>query len=184
MSKVFATSDHHFGHKAICKYRDRFKTPDEHDEYIMEQYKKVIGKRDTVYFLGDIAFTEEGLDKIATLPGHKRLIMGNHCFQHYKGYQDKIFEVFEEVMGSKKYKGVWLTHIPIHPEELRSNYCIHGHGHTFELADTRYQSVCLEITDYKPVEIKDVIAELARKNPEYEKARIELRESRFKREEM
>jgi len=184
MSKVFTTSDYHFGHKAICKYRDQFKTPDEHDEYIMEQFRKVVGKRDLTYFLGDMAFTEEGLDKIATLPGRKRLIMGNHCFQHYKGYQSKVFEVFEEVLGSKKYKGAWLTHIPIHPDELRGNYCIHGHGHTFELDDSRYQSVCLEITDYKPVEIKDVIAELAQKNPEYEKARIEQKESRFQREEM
>jgi calcineurin-like phosphoesterase family protein len=169
MSKVWLSSDYHFGHKAICKYRDQFKTPAEHDEHIMEEFCKVVGKRDITYFLGDMAFTEEGLEKIATLPGRKRLIMGNHCFQHYKGTKARIAEVFDEVYGSKKYKGVWLTHIPIHESELRGNYCIHGHGHDFEVDDDRYISVCLEKTDYKPVEFKDVFAKLAERCPDYEK---------------
>ncbi len=170
MSNIYAISDLHFGHKNICNFRP-FETRVEHEDVIMENYKRIIRKRDTVLFLGDIAFTDEGLEKIATLPGRKILIQGNHCFQFYTGDIRKIYDVFDKVLGSYKRWGVWFTHIPIHPSELRGNYNFHGHTHNSSIEDTRYLNLCLEKTDYKPVAVKPLIEKIKLDNPDYEEKR-------------
>jgi calcineurin-like phosphoesterase family protein len=60
------------------------------------------------------------------------------------------------VAGIIKYKGFWLSHAPIHPEELRGKPNIHGHVHTNTLNDSRYFNASLENIGYKPVSIEEV----------------------------
>ena len=52
---VYFTSDLHIGHRSICKYREHFKTADEHDLYWIEKIE-TLGKRDILYILGDFMF--------------------------------------------------------------------------------------------------------------------------------
>ena len=82
MSKVFVTSDWHLGHKNILKYRPEFTSIKEHNDTIINNYLDIVTKRDVVYFLGDIAFSKEGLELVKELPGDKRLILGNHDTEH------------------------------------------------------------------------------------------------------
>jgi len=178
MSRVFGTSDWHLGHKAICKYRKQFKNITEHDQALIDNYKRVVGKRDTCYFFGDICFTDESLDLLRDLPGRKILIMGNHDGQNMKD-KKRLWEVFDDIIASKSYKGVWLTHVPFHDSELRSKYCIHGHTHSASVDDSRYFNICVEKTDFTPILLKDVIEGLKEANPEYEKARLQKLEDRF-----
>ncbi len=151
MSNVYFTSDWHLGHRNILKYRgERFKTIEEHDNAFIDAFNSVVGKRDTVFFLGDIAFTEEGLEKIGKLRycAKKVLYLGNHDTLPAESY----LKYFDEVHAFRSYKGYWLTHCPIHPTEMRRRKgCIHGHLHANYLADSTYFDVSPEKHDFKLV---------------------------------
>lgn len=163
--------DMHFGHRNICKFRPEFATPEEHEEHFIETWNKTITKGgDRIFVLGDAAFTLEGLHKFKRLNGRKILIRGNHDelpTQMYLAY-------FEEVYGIIKYKGAWLSHAPIHPDELRGCVNIHGHVHSATIhrevwerdddgspwmrrePDPNYINACPENIGYAPVLFKDL----------------------------
>lgn len=126
MSAVYFLSDLHLGHKNICKFRPGFTSVEEHNALIKENYHKRVTKRDTVYFLGDVAFDAESLADVKTWAGAKKiLIAGNHCLDHFS--MKDLVEAYDEVYSLKKYKEFWLSHAPIHPDELRGKINIHGH---------------------------------------------------------
>ena len=83
MSKIFFTSDLHFGHKNILKFTKPrpFATIEEHDQAIINNWNSVVNRDDTVYVLGDIAMNMDPdvlENHLECLNGHKRLILGNH----------------------------------------------------------------------------------------------------------
>ncbi len=158
MSKVYYTSDLHWGHRAILKYRgDSFKTIEEHDQVFVDNFNKVVNKRDTVFFLGDIAFTEEGLKNMEKLRHcHKKILyLGNHDTLP----TEKYLEYFDEVHALRSYKNFWLSHCPIHPQEMRNRKGnIHGHLHDSVLEDPlkQYFDVSPEKHDYQLVDFEDI----------------------------
>ena len=154
MSKAYFTADWHLGHRNILKYRPNFKSIEEHDTTIFSNYTNIVKKRDIVYFLGDICFDKTYLDKLRNLPGRKVLVLGNHDTEHLS-VSDLLF-AFDEIISLKSYKGFWLSHAPIHPEELRGKLNIHGHTHYGKIKDTRYINVCVEQTYYAPIELHDI----------------------------
>ena len=80
MSKIYVIGDFHWGHENILKYRPQFKTIEEHDNFIVDNFNKTVTKRDTVYFMGDILFTNESFQLLKKLRwcNKKVLILGNH----------------------------------------------------------------------------------------------------------
>lgn len=160
MSRLMVIADMHLGHKAICKYRPQFNTAKEHDDFIIANYKKVITKRDTVYFLGDIAFSREAADRLDELPGYKILILGNHDTDRGRDESKYLISKFDRIYGSLSKKGCWWTHIPIHPDELRGEFNISGHIHNKTLEDPRYANVSLENTNYFPADFREIKASL------------------------
>ncbi|MFD2878778.1 hypothetical protein ACFTAO_26970 [Paenibacillus rhizoplanae] len=59
MSKVYFTSDHHFGHKLIIDFESRpFGDADEMDKVMISNWNAVVGKEDTVFHLGDFFLQE------------------------------------------------------------------------------------------------------------------------------
>lgn len=126
MSAVYFLSDLHINHKNICKFRTGFTSVEEHNALIKENYHKRVTKRDIAYFLGDVAFDRESLADVKTWIGAKKiLICGNHDLDHHT--MKDIVEAFDEVYSLKKYKEFWLSHAPIHSDELRGKVNIHGH---------------------------------------------------------
>jgi len=156
--------DLHFGHKNIQKFRKDmgFANELEHRHYVMEQWNKTVTKRDKVYVLGDACFTMEAIEDIGNLNGTKILIRGNHDNLNTSDY----LKVFKEVEGIVRYKHAWLTHAPIHPDELRGKVNIHGHVHCASIDDNRYENVCLENVNYKPIEWFELIEKKKRTNCE------------------
>lgn len=56
MSKIFFTSDLHFGHKNILSYDNRpFLTTEVNDEAIIKKWNDKVGIEDTVWILGDVS---------------------------------------------------------------------------------------------------------------------------------
>lgn len=147
---VYFCSDLHFGHKGIDKFRPFVTSCTDNEQQIISDWIAVITKRDTVYVLGDAAFTTEACDLFKELPGEKFLVRGNHDKLDTTYY----LKSFKQVFGLLKYKEFWLSHAPIHPDGLRGRINLHGHVHyssvqtkyTYggETEDTRYFNCCVE----------------------------------------
>lgn len=125
MSCIYFIGDLHFGHKNISVFRDEFSSEGDHREHLIHLWNRTITKRDIVYVMGDAAFTTEGLGSIGYLEGTKILVRGNHDLLPTEAY----LEHFQQVYGMYRYKGLWLTHAPIHPTELYGRSNVHGHCH-------------------------------------------------------
>lgn len=164
MSTVRFIADLHLGHTNMAIKRG-FTTVEEHDEHIIAQWNSVVSKRDVTYILGDVTMEKSApYALLARLNGIKHVVMGNHDRR-----QDvrKLLEYVESVGGMVSYKGVILTHCPIHPMELeyRFNKNIHGHIHDkqvmiedqgYERPDNRYICVSCERVDYKPKTLEEL----------------------------
>jgi len=137
---VWFCSDLHFGHKNIQKFRPFVVDEVDNRQQITDCWKEVVTKRDDVYVLGDAAFTMEALQFFKELPGRKFLIRGNHDCLDTSAY----LKVFSQVYGLFKYKEFWLSHAPIHPNELRGKVNLHGHVHYQTIEDVRYFNCCVE----------------------------------------
>lgn len=173
---VYFTSDLHLGHKAICKYRTKFATTKEHDDYIIDKILS-LGKRDILFVLGDFLFDGEHYDEYIQRLSKKKcrikLVMGNHDSK--KLYNESIFEMQLPLFS---YKGMWISHCPIHPGELRGRLKnVHGHLHLEKVKramynwesdvndlyvdDPRYFNVNLDVNNYEFVD-----AEIIKNNEE------------------
>lgn len=81
MSKIFVTSDTHFGHDREFLWGPRgFTNYLDHDEYIIKQWNSVVGFEDIVYHLGDVMLgdNEYGMNCLRQLNGIIYIIPGNH----------------------------------------------------------------------------------------------------------
>ena len=177
MSKNFwVISDTHFNHEAILGFEhdgkkrgDDFDTAQEMDERIIDNWNRVVMPGDHVYHLGDVLF---GLDKDewmnrhwSRLHGKKRLIVGNH--DNIKslargGWFSKI-----ELWRQFREFGLVLTHVPIHESGLYNNrhgdktdqktfLNVHGHIHYQKSPTKHHKCVCVEQTNYAPVNLEDL----------------------------
>ena len=107
--------------------------------------------------LGDMAFDLEALEMISKLPGIKHLILGNHDKEKKRNISiQNLVNAYHDIHGFMRYKEFWLSHCPIHFDELRGRYLVHGHTHNHLINDPRYLNVCLEQTDYKPISLEQV----------------------------
>lgn len=158
MSVVYITSDLHLGHKSITRFRTEFSSQKEHEDCILNGILSTVRPRDVLYILGDCAFNQEGLNLLKAVPCRMRLILGNHDTDRSLNIKDWVGSgVFEEIHSLWKYKKAWLSHAPIHPQELRGRINIHGHVHQATIDDPRYVNVCVENTGYKPVNYQEII---------------------------
>jgi calcineurin-like phosphoesterase family protein len=98
------------------------------------------------------------------LNGVKHVVLGNHDRRQDVSH---LLQHVESVAGMIQYKGIMLTHAPIHPMELeyRFNKNIHGHIHNkvvmkmldgWEVIDERYFCVSCEQVDYKPKTLEEL----------------------------
>jgi hypothetical protein len=73
-----------------------------------------------------------------------------------KLHMKDLVNVYDKIYSLYKYKEFWLSHCPIHPEELRGKKNIHGHTHYHNIDDSRYFNVSMENIEYKPVNIDEI----------------------------
>lgn len=175
MSKTWVYSDPHFGHKNICKFTNQDGTPlrpwddvDKMNEEMIEWYNELVDDADRVYILGDVAFSAAHMrNSVGRLKGRKCLVPGNHEPKKMRQYID----LFDDVRGYVQRNGFIMSHIPIHPESLgRWRLNIHGHthantvkdmfgNHELQSDDKRYYCACVERTNYRPIELDQILSE-------------------------
>ena len=172
MTATYFGSDWHINHDNICNFREQFKTVQEHNEFIFDNYCSVVRPKDHAYLTGDIGFNVEALHLIKKLPGIKHLVMGNHDKEKKRNIRlQDLVDTFHDIHGFLRYKEFWLSHCPIHPDELRNRFNIHGHTHYHNINDPRYLNISMENIDFKPISLEEVRAIFESRSDEINKLR-------------
>ncbi len=172
---VWVTSDLHFYHKNILKYSAKtrpYSDVSEMNESIQLEWNTNVHPDDTVYILGDVAFSnaQQAAAILCRLNGRKVLIRGNHDAKLVK--QPDFCQFFENIYDyyELNYEGfkVVMFHFPI----IEWNNChrgsilLHGHlhGNPSGLEQFRAFDVGLDATGKVVSKLDDIISlALARK---------------------
>ncbi len=157
---TFFTSDLHLGHYGATKFRPEFKEGDTfyHDSFIVDSINSKVAKRDKLFILGDLAFSLKGMKAAeGILCQNVELILGNHDKYPVQKYLSMGFKVH----GFRGYREFWLSHCPIHPNEMyRKVGNIHGHIHSSSnsnpIQDSRYINVNVDMNQYRPVRFETI----------------------------
>lgn len=160
--KRWITADTHFGHFNIIGYCGRpFTSSEEMDQTMIDNWNSIVAPNDIVWHLGDFSF---GKGSLLNLPGIVSQLNGDIIL--YRGNHDRQTRTwylragFKELIGGEYYeieKNVLLSHKP-YPTKF-PNINIHGHVH--ELMHMKelgvYYCVCVEQTNYTPVDLDELI---------------------------
>lgn len=152
---IFVTSDLHLNDPHALSLRPQFQTLEEHDNFVIEHYNKVVGKDDLVYILGDVGYRPK--DQLSTLcrqlNGRKILLIGNHDQLTKKDYINMGFiDVFDHPIYYNN--NVIFSHEPV-KEAFHNPWILnlHGHIHNGKLNIRNYFNVNIEMNGYRPLEI-------------------------------
>jgi len=162
--KTFVFSDPHFGHLKMALKRG-FESIEEHDQFLIENWNRVVRKGDTVWILGDITMEKKAFYYIlGKLNGVKRVVGGNHD-KPKPSHTEELLKYVNTIVGCyiDKKKRMVMTHIPIHPSQFEHKYDvnIHGHVHDEPIDDERYFNVSAEAIDYTPILLEDILSKYA-----------------------
>lgn len=166
---IWITSDTHYNHNNIIKYSDRpFSNTLEMNECLRDNWNETVKPGDIVYNLGDVYignYPDENYSTerfLSSLHGRKRLILGNHD----NGLDDVLRRSFQKITMWRMFKefGLMLSHVPLHPGSFRHKCSLNVHGHLHKnivthedgTPDDRYLNVCVEKTDYKPINLDEL----------------------------
>ena len=166
MRDIWVTSDTHFNHNNIIKYCDRpFADADEMNEALIENWNSVVKDGDIVYHLGDVYMGGKIEPILRRLKGRKRLILGNHD----NGKNPLLQKCFQKILMWRMFPelGLLLTHVPVHESSLYRGgkgsgkppiklLNIHGHIHQNKSPSRDHWCVCVEHTDYTPINIEEL----------------------------
>lgn len=139
-SKLFFTSDTHFGHSNIIKMCDRpFSSVEKMDETMIKNWNDKVGTDDIVFHLGDFAVGGAGVwrSTLERLNGHKILILGNHDMKNYReGYSQYFDFVTHQMQIRIGDRCVYLNHNPflcyggVYREDEKKVWQLFGHVHS------------------------------------------------------
>ena len=122
-ANTYLIGDFHWGHESVARRRG-FASADEHDLALYDQCMKQLRTKDHLIVVGDISSgkTEDhALEIIASLPGTKELVTGNHdsvSAIHVNGprNQRKFLDVFQSVTEYRRIRSrrrsVLVSHYP------------------------------------------------------------------------
>lgn len=157
-------ADWHFGHQNILAYcRRPWRTTDKMDHDLVKLHNSVVKPKDTVYVLGDV--TLRGPDKkdwlrkiLGRMNGTKILIFGNHDNWHWQHYLDVGFQSCHTFFELHHVGGmIHLCHDPARAQD-KSKLWICGHLHNTAFnAPSHIAIVSVELTEYKPVPIENIV---------------------------
>lgn len=146
MSNVYFSGDGHIGHQSILKYMPERPYATEldttaHDKWLIDLWQKTIGKRDRIYFAGDLTFykSEEARRLLERLSGEKYLAVGNHdsSIKPHSNYFRKVAQIMEITIKPsmcdclQEDLQIVLCHYPLldWPGKHQGAIMLHGHCH-------------------------------------------------------
>ncbi|WP_101794995.1 metallophosphoesterase family protein [Porphyrobacter sp. TH134] len=156
---AFVIADLHLGDERVAKARG-FDNAAAMTETLTARWNRTVSECDTVYVLGDVA-KRGHLSPIDALRGEKHLVCGNADDLRAVA----AAEVFTTLSVARWLPGIMLTHIPVHPSQLREG-CInvHGHLHRASIPDDRYRCVSIDQTGFAPVPLRSLVSAVAQEH--------------------
>ena len=171
-SKVWVTSDNHFGHANIMLYEDRIArlrttSLEQHDNELIKRWNSKVGKNDLVLILGDFSFRDAKgtMELLNQLNGDKVLIRGNHdIYLNDKRFNKSLFKAIYDYKEIK-YKGqeIVLMHYPILDFKHQSRVnnpavLLFGHIHSNKMMMPKHSfNVGVDVNNYYPVDLEIAI---------------------------
>ena len=175
---IFFTSDTHFGHTNVIKYSNRpFKSVQEMDENLIDNWNETVKQSDTVYHLGDFSFYDEEriVAILKRLNGNKTFLKGNHDKKIWRSSEAK--NIFKEML---EYKEIYVQDrdavggkrmiVMCHYPMITWNKCHHGaymlHGHCHHNLKYPFPARIMDVGvdgkgyDYSPVSYEQVKAHM------------------------
>jgi calcineurin-like phosphoesterase family protein len=164
---VLFTSDHHFGHAAARGfYRRPFASAADMHEAMVGRWNAVVRPEDEVWHLGDFAVRQPARQVrslLEALNGHKHLVVGNNddaavslcaAWQSVQTYAELVFDGVRLV----------LCHYPFRSwrDMGRGAINLHGHSHGRLKPLPRQFDVGVDVWDFRPVHLADIMARGAR----------------------
>lgn len=162
MQKVFFVSDTHFNHIGLLKLRPQFKSLEEMNETIVENWNRVVRRGDRVYHLGDVALgrPEDAVPILERLNGEIYLVRGNHdtvakhrlCREFFIWIKDYDFLTVGE-------QGIVLCHYALKTwDKMHYNtWQLHGHSHGSLKPDGSLQhDVGVDCNKFSPIEFEAI----------------------------
>jgi len=160
---LYVTADTHWNHARIPEFEPvRTQLPLDHNRVMLARWQEVVGEDDTIIHLGDVALgKKEDFERIGSrLSGRKFLIMGNHDRAPKRWYFDYGFTIIPEFWLDYRGWRVRFQHRPDY-ERVHVRYpktlVVHGHVHSKTLDDRRQINCSVEVTDFRPVYITEVL---------------------------
>jgi calcineurin-like phosphoesterase family protein len=172
MSKLFFTSDHHFGHTNVIKFCDRpFETVEEMNEALIQRWNEKISPEDEVYHVGDFGMTKDRemiSDILDRLNGTIYLIVGNHegaALNHRKRFK-WVKDYFELKVQDESCKNgvqrIILFHyaMRVWRGDYRGTWHLYGHSHGNlpDLEDRLCFDIGVDCHDFYPLSYDEVKA--------------------------
>lgn len=186
MSRIFLTSDTHFGHTNIVQYdKTPWDTLEGLEEGIIQRWNEVVRPEDSVLHVGDFSFrgADYTRDRLIQLNGKITLIRGNHDRNSYRsiGFHDFMTST---ILDTKRGLVV-VAHKPaLCVQEARKNgigMALCGHVHQMfvrsSVLGVQLVNVGCPAHNYYPVELSqlldmfDIPAEGEFSEEDYERAR-------------
>lgn len=159
-------SDTHFGHYNMIKLCNR---PLNFNEKIFSNWEKSVEYEDKILHLGDIAIwfgplKDMWLGLVDELPGDRHLILGNHDERPREDYGWWGWTVHDQFIEKIGDTNILFSHEPQEPSK-NWDLNIHGHVHNnahrddydFDWSGPEYINMSVEVTDYKPMRLRDIL---------------------------
>jgi calcineurin-like phosphoesterase family protein len=172
MTNVWFTADTHFDHEAIITSCHRpFKSTEEMNEVLIENWNKVVKRGDLVYHLGDFAITDSHQrveELLARLNGSVHWIWGNHDHSRnrraegfaWKGYyqrarvrapwQDSRMSMILFHYALRTWDGMYGT------DGTDGTWQLHGHSHGGLDPRAGQIDVGVDAWGYTPAALEDI----------------------------
>lgn len=159
-TEVWVTSDTHFGHRRIALVRE-FDSVEAMDEALIEKWNRVVGRKDTVFHLGDFSFgkRDEILNVLQRLNGRIQLVPGNHDSM-IRRHPERYLGVdrFEAILPAGDHKvapktKMFLSHYPheVWSSSHHGRIHLHGHSHGTSRPWGRRLDVGIDCNEITPV---------------------------------
>ncbi len=157
---LFFTADTHFGdHRTLNIHRRPFATVGEMDEALVTGWNAVIGSKDVVWHLGDVARRPVDVAALLSrLNGTKHLIRGNNdpsATGEAEGWAS-VGDYAELTAGDHR---LVLCHYPFRSwnGQHRRAINLHGHSHGKLKPMLRQYDVGVDARDFRPVRLAELL---------------------------
>ena len=163
-SKIFFTADLHLGHTNVIKYCSRpFRTAEEMNAKLIENWNGTVSDQDDIYVVGDFAFmgTKQTEEVLKHLKGRKYLLRGNHdkslnetmALKYFKWIKD--YYLLKVPEKDNQVQKIVLFHYALSTQDSAHygtwNLYGHSHGNLKNDPESLSLDVGVDCHNYRPI---------------------------------